>query len=168
MDAAVVELKDGKVALKKRDGTTIKVSLENLSEVDQEYVKQLVRDNDDVPDENAQPSKRSKQSAPPASAAAVNRVRQPTFPLSRSIPASADAKLMSVVVTGAGTGPRQGQVQRPVQRRRADGGRAGGRRNACGKRQAGPRQSAHLHRGRRNRDQDSRSVAKGGPILRPP
>ena len=106
MDAAVVELKDGKVALKKRDGTTIKVSLENLSEVDQEYVKQLVRDNDDVPDENAQPSKRSKQSAPPAKRGRSESSQATDLSVVEINPsASAETKLMSVVVTGAGTDP---------------------------------------------------------------
>ncbi len=40
VQAAFVELKSGKVTLKKADGSTIKVSLEKLSAADQEYAKQ--------------------------------------------------------------------------------------------------------------------------------
>ena len=90
-EAIFVETKDGKVTLKKKDGTTIKVPLESLSEADQQYVRQHAAERQQPdPTEATDPFATKSQ---PSGRKNSSRTATP--------------QVMDVVATGAGSSPEE-------------------------------------------------------------
>ena len=89
-EAIFIELKDGKVTLRKDDGTTINVPLESLSDIDQQYLEQRAVSHE-------QPEKRGKVTGRPV--VEIN----PSGGKKSARPVSPQAK--EVIVTGIGTDP---------------------------------------------------------------
>ena len=107
IEASLVNAQDGKVTLKKKDGTTITVPLDSLSDADREYVKRHTSGNDRAskPIEEEGPTARPEQREPVPPHGRGDKVAEVNFPGGKKSASAALPAAKEVDAEGAGADP---------------------------------------------------------------